>query len=275
MKLPISPRIKWKLYSGYRLCMIPIDWLSLMLGKRDELTPSVGILFLGGGDFKKIGEEFRNYFIEFCNLKSTDKVLDIGCGMGRMAVPLTKYLNQEGQYCGFDVFKEGISWCKKKITKQYPNFEFKLVDVFNSEYNPSGKLKGSNFNFPCEDNYFDFVFATSVFTHMVPKDLENYISEISHVLNKGGRFFLTFFLLNKDSISFIHRKKSKYNFDTNTYTFSTMSKKTPDYITAYQENFIRNLFIKYGLQITEPIKYGSWCGRKSNVSFQDFIIGIK
>jgi len=271
----ISPRIKWKLYRVYRLCMIPIDWLSLRLGKRDELTPSIGILFLGGGDFKKIGEEFLNYFIEFCNLKPNEKVLDIGCGMGRMAVPLTKYLNQEGQYCGFDVFKEGISWCEKKIKKQYPNFEFKLVDVFNSEYNPSGKLKGSNFNFPYKDNYFDFVYANSVFTHMVPKDLENYISEICRVLNKGGRFFLTFLLLNKDSVSFIHRKKSKYNFDTNTDTFSTMNKKTPDYITAYQENFIRNLFTKYGLHITEPIKYGSWCGRKSNVNFQDFIIGIK
>ena len=150
-----------------------------------------------------------------------------------------------------------------------------MVDVFNSEYNPRGKLKGSNFNFPYEDNYFDFVCANSVFTHMVPKDLENYISEISRVLNKGGRFFLTFFLLNNDSISFIHKKKSKYNFDTNTDTFSTMSKKTPDYIIAYHEDFVRNLFIKHGLHITEPIKYGFWCGRKSNVSFQDFIMGIK
>jgi len=255
--------------------MIPIDWLSLMLGKRNELNPSTGILFFGGGDFKKIGEEFRNYFIEFCNLKSNDKVLDIGCGMGRMAVPLTKYLNQEGQYYGFDVFKEGISWCKKKITKKYPNFGFKLVDLFNSEYNPSGKLKSSNFNFPYENNYFDFVCSISLFTHMVPKDLENYISEISRVLNNGGRFFLTFFLLNKESIYFIHRKKSKYNFDTSTVNFSTMNKKIPDYITAYSEDYVRNLITKYGLNITEPIKYGSWCGRKSDLSFQDFIIGIK
>jgi len=88
--------------------MIPIDFVQMICGKHDELTPSQGLLFVGGGDFKKIGQKFLIYFIEYGKLAPTEKVLDVGCGIGRMAVPLTDYLNPQGSYEGFDVFKEGI-----------------------------------------------------------------------------------------------------------------------------------------------------------------------
>ena len=78
-----------------------------------------GLLFIGGGDFKKVGEEFLNYFQNLGDIKSSDKILDIGCGSGRMAVPLTKFIDSSGVYEGFDIFPSGISWCQKNIsTKQ-------------------------------------------------------------------------------------------------------------------------------------------------------------
>ena len=37
------------------------------------------------GDYQSIGEQFRDIFLTWGGLKPTDRVLDVGCGCGRMA----------------------------------------------------------------------------------------------------------------------------------------------------------------------------------------------
>jgi len=123
-----------------------------------------------------------------------------------MAIPLTKYLS-EGSYEGIDIIPYHINWCKKNIMSRYPNFRFQMADVFNKLYNPKGKYKPSEYEFPYQDEDFDFVFLTSVFTHMLPKDMENYFSQIARVLRKKGRCLITFFLLNKESLRLIEMVK--------------------------------------------------------------------
>ena len=56
-----------------------------------ELQDWVG----GGGSaaFKAIGNEFLGYLVDLSALQPGDAVLDVGCGSGRMALPLTGYLN--------------------------------------------------------------------------------------------------------------------------------------------------------------------------------------
>lgn len=81
----------------------------------------------------------------------------------------------------------------KNITPKYPNFNFQLADIYNKMYNPQGKYKASDYKFPYANETFDFVFLTSVFTHLLPQDMERYLSEIARVLKKNGRCFITFF----------------------------------------------------------------------------------
>ena len=250
-----------------------MDFVDLLLGRRDMLTPPRRLALLaGGGDSQKIGEEFLRYFIELGSLKPNEKVLDIGSSIGRMAVPLTKYLDECGSYEGFDIVKEGVDWCKREISRRYPNFHFQLAEVFNKNYNPEGKYNAAEYTFPYKSNSFDFVFLTSVFTHMLPQEMENYISEIARVLRKEGRCLITFFLLNKESLKLIETKKStldlKYVFDE----YRTIDKNTPEAAIAYEEQFIRGLYGKHGLNIKEPVYYGSWSGRKDFLSYQDIII---
>ena len=120
-------------------------------------------------------------------------------GIGRVAIPLTQYLDKDVCYEGFDIVSSGIEWCQEKITWRYPNFHFELVDLHNSYYNPSGTASASDFRFPYEDGSFDFAFSTSVFTHMLPADVEHYLAEASRVLRLGGRLLATFLLLNEES----------------------------------------------------------------------------
>jgi ubiquinone/menaquinone biosynthesis C-methylase UbiE len=252
-----------------------VDTIDLLLGRRDELTPPRRMIFVGNGDFKKIGEEFVSYLIDLGGLGPDERVLDVGCGIGRMAVPLTKYLNNLSSYEGFDIVIDGINWCRKKISSRYPNFHFQLADVFNKYYNQNGKYKASEYKFPYDNEYFDFVFLTSVFTHLLSNDMENYFNEIARVLKKDGRCLITFFLLNKESLQLISEKKSSLNFNYDTEIYSTIDKIIPETAIAYNEKFVRKLYEKYKMNIIEPIHYGSWCGRENFLSYQDIIIAVK
>jgi len=224
--------------------------------------------------FKEGGDEFLEYFIKLGGLNPSENVLEVGCGVGRMAVPLTKYLTS-GSYDGFDIVETGIKWCKEEITSQFPNFHFRKADLYNKAYNPNGKYKASAYRFPYNDKSFDFIFLTSVFTHMLPKEVENYLAEISRVLKRNGRCLITFFLLNTESINLIKAKLIKYDFKYKYKGFRAIDKNSIETAIAYDEELIRYLYKKYGLSIVEPIHYGNWSNRQIALSHQDIIIVIK
>jgi SAM-dependent methyltransferase len=69
-------------------------------------------------DFKQNAEEFLQLYIDLCDLKRNERILDIGCGIGRKTVLLTDYLNDHGSYEGLDIVLSGIEWCSRKITKK-------------------------------------------------------------------------------------------------------------------------------------------------------------
>ena len=128
--------------------------------------------------------------VELGDLKASDRVLDIGCGPGRLAVPLTRYLDDAGSYDGLDIIPESIDWCRENISKRDERFRFHLADIRNSAYNESGADSCVELSFfPSTDETFDFVFLASVFTHMLPEGVEHYLSEIARVLKPGGTLF--------------------------------------------------------------------------------------
>lgn len=98
---------------------------------------------IGFEEFKRNGEEFFRYYTELCGLKPNEKMLDVGCGIGRKTFLLTSYLDSEGSYEGLDIVKSGIDWCTERITRKYPQFKFQLIDVCNEHYNPAGRYKAS------------------------------------------------------------------------------------------------------------------------------------
>ncbi len=245
-----------------------------LLRRRNRLVPPPQLIFIGAGDFTRTGEEFLRHFIELGGLRPDHKVLDVGCGIGRMALPLTNYLDR-GSYDGFDIVAPGINWCRRRYTPQYPNFHFYLADVYNKQYRPRGKYPASQYRFPFANEYFDFVFLTSVFTHMLPRDMENYLSEIARVLKKGQRCVITWFLLNAESRGLIEAGKGEVHFKYERDGYATTNQEMPEDAIAYDEVTVRELYVKLGLEIIEPIRYGAWCGRPDFLTYQDLVVAVK
>lgn len=239
---------------------------------RDPVPSKRLAKWVGPGDFEATGREFLRYFIDLAELKPDEAVLDVGCGCGRMAVPLTRYLSGEAVYEGFDVIPDLIKWCERNVTRRYPNFCFRLADIYNKVYNPGGKQMSYEYEFPYESRSFDFVFLTSVFTHMLPMDMERYLSEIARVLRPGGRSLVTYFLLNDESRELIAAGSSSLDFKHSFEGCMTLSSDAPETAVAYDEADALGLYAKNALEVVRPVHYGSWCGRANGLSFQDIVM---
>ncbi len=264
--LPVKLR-----YIIRRLYFLPIDVYEKIAGIRPKGIPPRGRIFIGHGDYITQGIKFLNYFKELAGLKPNHVVLDAGCGIGRMAIPLTTYLNNTGSYHGFDIVKSGIDWCEKNIATTYPNFHFHHVNLYNKLYNTKSGEDGRKFVFPFENQMFDFAFYTSVFTHMMPDEVENYINETSRVLKQGGKSFMTFFIVNCTSENLMLTKPTHMNFPFNKGFYRLHSSRVDTANVAYDEEWLLQKLDEAGLRMLE-IKYGQWCGRDQYFDYQDIII---
>ncbi|MEP3888944.1 MAG: class I SAM-dependent methyltransferase [Hellea sp.] len=256
--LPLRSRLKWLGYA----------WQDAIGGARKKRVPPKRKTFIGGGDFIAVGDAFFGT-LKRHGLTPDMDVLDVGCGQGRMARPMTEFLT--GRYEGFDIDKSGITWCQDEY-KDAPNFTFHHADVFNARYNKTGGVAAKDFRFPFDDNSFDRIFLTSVFTHMFKDDVENYLSEIARVLKPGGKCLATWFLLDEISRESQHPVMN-FAHDVDEVSRTTV-KSNPEAAIAFDLEFARELYTKSGLKI-EDIEYGKWGRPESQFDLQDMIVASK
>lgn len=130
-----------------------------------------------GGNWDGVGNLGRDLLIH-CGLRDGMSVLDFGCGSGRIASKLSQKV-QINSFVGVDVIPELLDYAK---TVCPPNYVFKL--------NQSLKI-------PVEDGKFDFVYAFSVFTHLLQTEIILYTHDIFQKLKPGGLFLFSFLEMDK------------------------------------------------------------------------------
>ncbi len=147
-----------KIETGLKLAGKDINSLTL-----DDLAPI--------DEFHTRGRAATRELAEMANLKASDLVLDVGCGLGGTA----RYLAEHYQ-CrvkGIDLIEAYIS-AGTKLTA-FAN----LSDRVELQY-------GSALDLPYEDEQFDIVLTQHV--QMNIADKHRFYSEIERVLKPGGRF---------------------------------------------------------------------------------------
>ena len=259
-----------------RLYYLLPDIFDRLTNRRHKYVPPRGYIFTGSSsgsnDFIAQGMHQLNILKAFISLKPDDHVLDVGCGIGRTAIALTTYLNSNGKYCGFDAVEKGIKWCNRNITKDFPNFHFSFVPLYNDLYTQSG-LDAGKFVFPFPGNSFDKVFLFSVFTHMQIHEIENYLKEIKRLLKPGGKSLATVFVYDENNEAFIANRKD-FGFPVKMNGYRLMSSKVKSSNIAISEATLSNLIESSGL-VKEIFIDGFWKnnGKEAKQSeYQDILV---
>jgi len=128
------------------------------------------------------------------------------------------------------------------------------------------------YTFPFRDEDFDFIFLTSVFTHLLPEDTENYLHETARLLRWDGRGFFTFFLLNETQQSLAKQGRNDIDFKYDADLYHTRDEAIPESGIAYNEAYLLQLLPECGLELYKPTHYGTWSGREDGFSYQDTLL---
>jgi SAM-dependent methyltransferase len=167
-----------------------------------ELTlPPTEYMRLVSGDKPNLGEHFESAGRRLAArlgsvemLEPGARLLDIGCGCGRIARHLLD--SPIAAYAGFDRHPGMIKWAQSHISARDDRFEFQHVDVQSGydelDSNP-GTVSAAEFVFPYDDGVFTGALAASVFTHIDFSATSRYLSETARVLAPGGRVLADFF----------------------------------------------------------------------------------
>ncbi len=218
--------------------------------------------------------EYFAYLSLLCEIKRESRILELGCSHGRTSRALLQYLWNPGYYRGLDVDKEQVDEASRRITSIVPDFKYIHADIYNRHYNPSGVKSASEFEFPFENETFDCVYAASVFTHLLPGELENYLGQTGRVLAPGGKILFSFFVLDR------YQGKGtcispNYEFDHLYNNMDGVKVKDPDYpdnAIAYSEHRIREYAEKANLEVTRIIN-GLWSNNPGHaLNEQDLVL---
>ncbi len=121
-----------------------------------------------------VAEEILTDMINICQGKDPKqmRVLEIGCGAGRVTRALAKLF---GEVHGVDVSGEMVALARQAL-RDFPNAFVYQNNGMDLSVLPAGLL-------------FDFAFSSIVFQHIPSREIiENYVREVNRVLRPGALF---------------------------------------------------------------------------------------
>lgn len=123
-------------------------------------------------DGKLSAKEIIDWTASYLNQKQI-RILDFGCGVSRIIVHLKKFDNEAMLLHGCDVNEKMIEFNKNS---------FKDISYSLIPFSPPTTY---------EENFFDLLYAISIFTHIPALLQEKWLKEIYRVLKAEGIFLLT------------------------------------------------------------------------------------
>ena len=231
--------------------------------------------FADGDLFRESGNETVCSIVELCGLDSDARVLEVGCGCGRVAAALAPHLSEKARYDGFDVAAPLINWCRQELEPRLPQFHFRLADeVFAGGHNPTGYKNAAAFDFPYANDMFDLAILCSVLTHMLPDSIENYLWQTARVLAPGGSAFLSVLLFDRAAEIAVRSGTTIFEFRHKIGPCLTFDAQHPEEGIACEESWFLQEVDRAGLRLAD-IRRGNWRTVRSHAITQDYMVAKK
>ena len=222
-------------------------------------------------------------------------ICEIGCGIGRDAIPLADILAPsvrvfgiplswrlvrwyatnasrqlpqipmpKGRYVGIDIVRPSIDWCQRHISKRYPNFTFVWFDVRDQIFNPTGRSSTLDIRIPVDDASVDRIVLQSVFTHLFRPEIEHYLKEFRRILRPNGRVYATVFIYDAAILAGARATNlTKWNlfFEHEAGPGCRINDpRFPLAAVAYTRECLEEMIARTGMELVrEPLK-GRWSG---------------
>ncbi len=175
-----------------------------------ELIEYIGSGAAGQAGYRSIGYTLFREVLAMTGFRATDRVLDIGAGVGRLAMAFAPYL-QGGSYLGMDTWQEGIAWAGANIQPLFPaSLRFQALPS-----PPQGRRRGylADYVAPLglEEASFDLAVCTSLFAHLRESACVGYFEQIARVLRPDGLAFVTASLIRRDEADYFRHRNDSIN----------------------------------------------------------------
>jgi|SRR5262249_34821512 len=128
------------------------------------------------------GDRVRRTLINQAAVGPADRVLDIGCGTGTLAV-MMKQLHPDLIVVGLDPDPKALARARKKAGRAGVSIQFD---------------QGFSHELPYPSGFFNRVFSSFMFHHLEPGQRENTLREVRRVLVPGGSLHLVDFEARQD-----------------------------------------------------------------------------
>ncbi|HET8909155.1 MAG TPA: methyltransferase domain-containing protein [Ktedonobacterales bacterium] len=133
--------------------------------------------------FRGQWRELRQRTITLAHIQAGERVLDVGCGTGTLALEVARRVSNASLIAGIDPGTQQIARAKAKAARRREpvNFQVGVIEQI-----------------PFPDQTFDVVFSTLMMHHLPASLKRQGLAEIARVLKPGGRLIIADFTRKQD-----------------------------------------------------------------------------
>ncbi len=121
---------------------------------------------------------FRRKQVALVGLREGESVLDVGCGTGSLSILAKLAVGDAGRVCGIDIAPGMVRKAKEKAAKYRLDIDFRSASITG---------------LPFADEQFNVIISSLMFHHLPVPIKKEGLREISRVMKRDGRFFLSDF----------------------------------------------------------------------------------